>query len=84
MLKITRVDALDGDTLDVELSNGHTLLVDLSQTLKTERYASLNDGTVFCCPKTDGNCVLWRSGVSMTMETLLSMVCSECKQEVEK
>ena len=43
MLKINRVDALDGDTLDVQLSNGHTLLVDLSGLIKADGYAALRD-----------------------------------------
>ena len=68
MLKINRVDALDGDTLDVQLSNGHTLLVDLSGLIKADGYAALRDPAVFCRPLTDGCAVYWRGGPALGRE----------------
>ncbi|OPX45058.1 hypothetical protein CLHUN_12900 [Ruminiclostridium hungatei] len=72
MLKITRVDIIDGQTLDIELSNGHLILFDIRQLPETDHiYDSLRDLEVLPRPSTDGRSVFWRDGPRLALEEIL-------------
>lgn len=63
MLQINRVDILDGQTLDIELNNGHLILFDTQRLPKGDhRYDSLRDLDLLPRPKTDGQSIYWQDG----------------------
>ena len=60
MLQITRVDIVDGQTLDIELSNGHLILFDTRHLPETNHsYDSIRDLEVLPRPNTDGRSIFW-------------------------
>jgi hypothetical protein len=72
MPKITRVDILDGQTLDIELSNGHLILFDTRHLPKTNHtYDSLRDLEVLPRPNTDGRSIFWQNGPLLALEDIL-------------
>ena len=73
MLKITRVDIVDGQTLDIELSNGHLILFDTKHLPKADHnYDSLRDLEVLPRPNTDGKSIFWQEGPRISIEEILS------------
>ena len=72
MLRITRVDIVDGQTLDIELSNGHLILFD-TQRLPTDNhdFRALRELTVLPRPQTDGKTIFWRNGTCISLEQIL-------------
>lgn len=77
MLTVRRVGVLDGNTLDVELSNGHTLLLDFTGIFGLPDYSALRDPALFCEPKTDGRSVYWDGGAKITMEKLFELLSAD-------
>lgn len=74
MLQITRVDILDGQTLDIELSNGHLILFDTRCLPKSDhRYDGLGALELLPRPGTDGRSVYWRDGQRITLEEIMEM-----------
>lgn len=72
MLKITRVDIVDGQTLDIELSNGHLILFDTQHLPTTDHtYDSLRDLEVLPRPKTDGQNIFWKNGPRIALGDIL-------------
>lgn len=72
MLRITRVDIVDGQTLDIELSNGHLILFDTQRLPETDKsYDSLRNMEALSRPHTDGQSVFWRDGPRITLEDIL-------------
>lgn len=72
MLQITRVDIVDGQTLDIELSNGHLILFDTRRLYETGRsYDSLRDLELLPRPSTDGRNIFWRDGTCIALEEIL-------------
>lgn len=75
MLRITRVDIVDGQTLDIELSNGHLILFDTRHLLKEDpSYDQLGELEVLPRPQTDGHCVFWQDGPSIALDRILQWV----------
>lgn len=85
MLKIIRADILDGQTLDIELNNGHLILFDTSQLpQKNHRFASLCKVEVLPRPSTDGSRIYWKDGTEITLTEILQWISKpleENKQE---
>ncbi|SHO43178.1 hypothetical protein [Anaerocolumna xylanovorans] len=72
MLQITRVDIIDGQTLDIELSNGHLILFDTQRLPETDHsYDSLRDLEVLPRPSTDGQSIFWRDGPRLALGDIL-------------
>ena len=72
MLQITRVDIVDGQTLDIELSNGHLILFDTRHLPRINQgYDSLRDLEVLPRPDTDGESIFWKDGPRITLEEVL-------------
>jgi hypothetical protein len=72
MLQITRVDIVDGQTLDIELSNGHLILFDTRQLPETNHsYYSLRDLEVLPRPNTDGRSIFWQNGPQIALKDIL-------------
>lgn len=75
MLKISRVDTVDDQTLDIELSNGHLILFSMKSLLKTDpAYQALSGQVPFPRPKTDGLSILWKNGPKLALEDILAML----------
>lgn len=72
MLQITRVDILDGQTLDIELNNGHLILFDTRRLPNADhRYDSLRDLELLPRPSTDGRDIFWRNGARIALAEIL-------------
>ena len=72
MLQITRVDIVDGQTLDIELNNGHLILFDTRRLPeKDHSYDSLRDMEVLPRPNTDGQNIFWQEGPRLFLEDIL-------------
>lgn len=72
MLQITRVDIVDGQTLDIELNNGHLILFDTNGLQETgHRFDSLRNLEVLPRPSTDGKSIFWKNGPQITLEEIL-------------
>ncbi len=74
MLKIVRVGALDDDKVDIELSNGSIVLLDLKNKMLEPDFTVLRDDNVMCYPKTDGEGVSWNTGPSLTVAEILELI----------
>ena len=71
MLQITRVDIVDGQTLDIELSNGHLILFDTQHLPETNHsYDSIRDLEVLPRPNTDGRSIFWQNGPLIALEDI--------------
>lgn len=73
MLQITRVDIVDGQTLDIELNNGHIILFDTQRLPKTDHsYDSLRDLELLPRPNTDGQSIFWQNGPQIALGEILN------------
>lgn len=63
---------MDGQTLDIELSNGHLILFDTRYLPTTDgRYDKLRDLEILPRPITDGDCIFWQEGPSIALDEIL-------------
>jgi hypothetical protein len=73
MLQIIRVDIVDGQTLDIELNNGHLILFDTRRLPEANHtYDQLRDLEVLPRPNTDGRSIFWRDGPRLGLEEILN------------
>ena len=72
MCRITRVDALDNQTLDIQFDSGHVLLLDLNALRGDPAIAALLEGGDWCRPRTDGAAVYWRDGPRLSAQQLIN------------
>ena len=72
MLHITRVDIVDGQTLDIELNNGHLILFDTRNLPITDHsYDKMRDLEALPRPQTDGHCIFWQEGPRIALDEIL-------------
>lgn len=72
MIEIVRVDIVDGQTLDIELSNGHLILFDFQRIPKTDnKYDALQNLDVLPRPHTDGKNIYWQDGPQIALEEIM-------------
>lgn len=82
MLQITRVDILDGQTLDIELSNGHLILFDTQRLPRTDHsYDSLRDLELLPRPNTDGQNIFWQDGTRIALAEILGWLSVQPSKE---
>lgn len=75
MLQISRVDIVDGQTLDIELNNGHLILFDTRCLIDgSSEYASLRNLEVLPRPGTDGQSIFWREGPSIELAEIFNLL----------
>lgn len=75
MLRISRVDTVDDQTLDIELSNGHLILFCIKPLLDADpAYAGLKGKEPLPPPQTDGYNILWPGGPRLALNDILSML----------
>lgn len=80
MAKIVRVDALDSDVVDIELGNGHTVLLDMTPKRHDPAFAALWEEGAIVYPRTDGTRVFWLDtvgGPSVSLEEIFEMLRAE-------
>lgn len=70
MLTIKRVEVFHDGYLEVELSNGNTLMLRLSSKLRDPAFAALLEDDRIYYPHTDGACVYWRDGPQLKLDEL--------------
>ena len=73
MRRITRVDILDNQTLDIEFDNGHVLLLDLNTMRADPAISALLDSH----PQTDGTAIYWQDGPQLNIEQLINELIKE-------
>jgi len=73
-MKITRVAALDNNMLDIELSGGSMILLNLGSKLKEQPYIELVQSGRICRPSTDGRRIFWRDGPSLTLDEIIKLL----------
>lgn len=84
MLQIIRVDIVDGQTLDIELSNGHLILFDTRRLQEANHtYDCLWDLEVIPRPHTDGQSVFWQDGPRLMLEDILNWLSVQTMNEEE-
>lgn len=72
MIQITRVDIVDGQTLDIELNNGHLILFDIQRIPEAKhKYDVLNNLNVLPRPYTDGMCIYWQNGLHISLDEII-------------
>jgi hypothetical protein len=82
VLQITRVDIVDGQTLDIELNNGHLILFDTQRLPQADHtYDSLRDLEVLPRPNTDGQSIFWRDGLRISLEDILRWLSMQTGKE---
>ncbi len=82
MLHITRVDILDGLTLDIQLSNGHLILFDTRSLPESDHtYDSLRDLEGLPRPSTDGQSIFWRDGPRIALADILEWLSIQTMKE---
>ena len=82
MLEITRVDIVDGQTLDIELSNGHLILFDTRNLPKTNHdYDSLQALDVLPRPNTDGRSIYWENGPWIALDKIIEWLSIQTNME---
>lgn len=69
-MRIVRVDAMESDVLDIELSNGNTLLLKIEAVLGLPGFAKLNEDDRILYPHTDGKSIYWRGGQRLSVEDI--------------
>ncbi|MCQ1530285.1 hypothetical protein [Lutispora saccharofermentans] len=75
MLQIIRVDIVDGQTFDIELSNGHLILFDTRQLMeKDNSYEILRNLEVLPRPNTDGRSIFWRDGPRLELDEIMALL----------
>lgn len=75
MLEITRVDVVDGQTLDIELSNGHLILFDTRRLMEADHaYDALRNLEVLPRPGTDGSSVFWGGGPRISLDKIMELL----------
>ena len=77
MRRITRVDILDNQTLDIEFDNGHVLLLDLNTMRADPAISALLDSGGWCQPQTDGTAIYWQDGPQLNIEQLINELIKE-------
>ncbi len=82
MLKIVRVDIVDGQTLDIELSNGHLILFDTQRLPQTDHsYDGLRDMETLPRPMTDGQNVFWPGGPRLPLAEIMQRLSMQEPEE---
>ena len=82
MLLITRVDILDGQTLDIQLSNGHLILFDTRSLPESDHtYDSLRDLEDLPRPSTDGRYIFWQDGPRIALADILEWLSIQAIKE---
>ena len=74
MLKILRVGIVGDDMLDVQLSNGNIVMLELVPLLSQPRFAPLTEDDRILYPKTDGETVFWRGGPRLTVDEVFALM----------
>lgn len=71
---ILSVGALDGDCFDINLSNGHSIMLELGSRMNEPGFVELIESGVINKPQTDGKRVYWPGGPSITLTEIFVML----------
>lgn len=71
---IVRVGALDSDYFNVDLSNGHIILLGLGDLIEEPAFAKLIESRLFDRLQTDGKRLYWVDGPSFTVAEIFDIL----------
>ena len=74
MLRIVSMDVLDGDTLDIELSNGHIILSETDVLFRDPVFAAFFHTQPLYRPKTDGGSLYCADGPRYSLDELMALL----------
>lgn len=75
MEKIIRVDTLDTCTLEIELSGGSIILLNVTPLLDDDpAFAALRSPERFMRPATDGDGIVWQDGPRLSLDRVFSLL----------
>lgn len=79
MVRIDSVNTLDNSTVDIVLSNGNLILLDIGPLLAGDpAWAGLNAQALLPRPSTDGECIFWQDGPSLSLQEIFALLaCDE-------
>lgn len=77
MPKILSVGALDGDIIDIHLSNGSSILLNIKTVLGNKSFESLSEDDRIFYPHTDGSCVYWNEGHKLYFDEIITLLRKE-------
>lgn len=77
MLKINEVKPQENHIITIHLSNGCSVMLNMSIKLHTARYAGLADTKLFMKAATDGDFVRWKPTIEMSITDILEVAGSE-------
>lgn len=86
MPSIVRVDTLDNQTLDIELSNGNLILLNIAPLLHGNgAYTGLSRQKLLPRPQTDGKKIFWANGPYLELEDVFALLeRQEGKEEIKE
>ena len=74
---IVKVDSLDGDCFDIQLSNGHSIFLELGDRIGEPAFAKLIENRLFDRPRTDGKRLYWADGTSFTVAEIFAILAQD-------
>lgn len=83
-LRITRVDSIGDDALDIALSNGNIILLQTTLILALPGFEGLREDDRVLYPKTDGTSLYWRDGPKLSMTDIFTLMGKANQSEEER
>lgn len=74
MLEIKSVIARENYCLEVVLSNGSSIIINLADRLHTVRFGLLEDKAFFERATTDGTCIRWDDTIEISSREVIELV----------
>lgn len=78
MVRIDSVNTLDNRTLDIVLSSGSLILLDISPLLEGHpAWAALREQPLLPRPNTDGERIFWPDGPSLSLPEIFGLLAND-------
>jgi hypothetical protein len=71
---ITNVEAMNRETLSVDLAGGHALMLPVALLLSLPDFSSLAEDDRILYPHTDGECVYWNHGPKISLSEIIALL----------
>ncbi|MDL2232428.1 hypothetical protein LJC63_02450 [Ruminococcaceae bacterium OttesenSCG-928-L11] len=73
-LRITRVDSIDDDALDIAFNNGNIILLQTALILALPGFENLAEDDRILYPRTDGLGIYWREGPRLGIPEIFDLM----------
>lgn len=74
MASIVRVHAMDEAMLDIQMDNGHIILLDLKPLADSACLPGLMENDAYIYPKTDGQRIFWPGGAEISLRQIMELL----------